>query len=279
MTRNDSSRIPALHFSASDSGAGAAAPSDYWTAHLAHLGHAPQPDVVERHVTRYAWNYDRLLAMAPRHGVAVDIGCGAGEGVAYLVRAGFARVVGVDADAAPLAVANAFMVQHGKRFGTTKPEFTAADGGEFLKSIAGQAGCIMLNDMLEHVPEDAVVPFLKLCRAALLPGGVLLVKTPNLDCPLGVAFRYRDATHRTGFTATSLSQTLRLAGFRQFDFHREEAPLTSWRRTLRRKLLRGTAEALTRLAWFAMEMSPAPPVLSPWIIARATAHEEGGTTS
>lgn len=51
-------------------------------------------------------------------------------------------------------------------------------------------------------------------RKRLTPGGVFLVKVPNVAHPLlGTDSRYLDITHEVGFNENSLEQVLLMAGF------------------------------------------------------------------
>jgi hypothetical protein len=71
-----------------------------------------------------------------------------------------------------------------------------------------------MNDLIEHIPKDNILPLLELIRKKLKTKGKLIVKTINCANPItGSSSRYLDFTHTTGFTEESLSQALNMAGF------------------------------------------------------------------
>jgi hypothetical protein len=77
--------------------------------------------------------------------------------------------------------------------------------------------------------------FLDLCRAALKPGGRLILQTPNADSPFGLQMRYGDLTHEWVFNANQLGRLLKRTGFRSIE-PRSQGPIPwgySWRSTLR----------------------------------------------
>ena len=82
---------------------------------------------------------------------------------------------------------------------------------------------ITLNDVLEHMPKDKVIPLLSLSRQSLKAGGKLILKTPNLGNFFTVYLRYKDFTHESGFTEKSLHQVLWIAGFRDMTIFGPEA--------------------------------------------------------
>ncbi|MDW8468724.1 MAG: hypothetical protein RML56_06815 [Burkholderiales bacterium] len=56
---------------------------------------------------------------------------------------------------------------------------------------------------MEHFSRDEAIRFLDLCRAALKPGGRLILQTPNADSPFGSSIRYGDITHEWAFNVKS----------------------------------------------------------------------------
>jgi 2-polyprenyl-3-methyl-5-hydroxy-6-metoxy-1,4-benzoquinol methylase len=94
----------------------------------------------------------------------LDVGCGGGQLLSLLHRAGFLRVMGTD----PLLAADREI----------KP-------GLWIRRLAveeveGQFDLIMLHHVLEHVeqPRD----MLTACRRRLAPGGKILLRVPTVEC-------------------------------------------------------------------------------------------------
>ena len=74
-------------------------------------------------------------------------------------------------------------------------------------------------DVLEHVPRDQTINFLKAIRASLANGGLVIIQVPNLQSPFGYLHHFNDFTHVSGFVEHSLGQVLLTAGFKKFEFH------------------------------------------------------------
>lgn len=130
----------------------------------------------------------------------LDVGCGEGYGTALL--AGGARhVLGLDYDAATVAHAR-----------TAYPQASFVRANLAALPVSDRScDAVVTLQVIEHVwnhPE-----FLRECRRALRPGGLLLVTTPNrltfspgLDAPL-------NPFHTHEFTAGELSELLVSCGF------------------------------------------------------------------
>ena len=73
-------------------------------------------------------------------------------------------------------------------------------------------------DVIEHYNKAELLMLFDAVYGALKDTGVLLVQTPNADGPFGARHRYSDFTHELAFTPTSLSQALRMAGFKEIEF-------------------------------------------------------------
>jgi cyclopropane fatty-acyl-phospholipid synthase-like methyltransferase len=134
---------------------------------------------------------------ADRTARILDVGCGIGYAVDTLLRAGYARTQGVDGSAE--------MVEIAKRRGLP---IVQSDAFESLRGAMEQWDAILALDFLEHLHKDEVLEFLDLARAALVPGGRLILKTPNASSPMASRSRYRDLTHELIFTEQSLREAL-----------------------------------------------------------------------
>lgn len=157
--------------------------------------------------------YERLLKchLPPdRNASLVDIGCGVGYLARALMAMGYTNVRGVDLDPDQLRVCSHM----------AGVEVVEADAIAFLEGCADQsiAGTMMF-DILEHIPKAEL---LHLCREVwrvLQPGGALTVRVPNMSNLFAASCRYVDITHEVGFTESSLSQLLHLAGFEDVQHH------------------------------------------------------------
>ena len=134
----------------------------------------------------------------------LDIGCGTGHFLYYLKKRGYLNFLGIDISESQVQFCS----------NTITPHVQHADVFEFLAGKSNTYAAISSSDVIEHIPKENVIPFLKLIYQALHPGGVLLLKLPNMSNPFSLDSRYRDFTHECGFTEESIYQVLSMAGFR-----------------------------------------------------------------
>src|SRR5204863_5743175 len=127
---------------------------------------------------------------------------------------------------------------------------TRGDAAAWLEPQRDRFDCILALDVLEHLQTDALVGLAHAARAALRPGGRLIVHVPNALAPLS-PLRYADLTHVRAFTVGSLTQLFRAADLVPLGF-RETAPYA-----------RGPAGTLRRLVWKAALR----PAVKAWMLA------------
>jgi 2-polyprenyl-3-methyl-5-hydroxy-6-metoxy-1,4-benzoquinol methylase len=151
---------------------------------------------------QYVVNYSSDLPTSKAAAI-LDVGCGAGHFLAWLRERGFTGGRGIDLSENSVA--------HCRHHGLAAE--VVGDSSQFLAAHAQAFDLIAMNDVIEHFPYEEVVGILSNARAALKPGGTLLVKTINMANAGGLYLRYADFTHRVGFTETSLRQVLVAAGF------------------------------------------------------------------
>ena len=153
----------------------------------------------------------------------LDIGCGTGHFLYLLKKLGYANYHGID-----ISIES---VQFCKGHITKNVE--AAEGYEFLKANDEKWDLIIMNDVIEHIQKERIIPILKLIYSTLAHEGVFIVKTPNMDNPFCVYTRYHDFTHEIGFNGNSLNQVLKMSGFKKVSIYPYEAK-KSYTRVIRK---------------------------------------------
>ena len=149
-----------------------------------------------------AWNFGffvehfRPYLPRDRDAAILDLGCGYGKNLMVLQELGYANCCGVDLSREQVEYAH----QH---LGLAGVE--CADALQWLDGREDTFEAILVMDVLEHLPLSDLMDLGSKVRAALKPGGVLLVQTPNGMSPLN-PFAYGDLTHVRAFTAQSLRQ-------------------------------------------------------------------------
>ena len=139
----------------------------------------------------------------------LDIGCGTGHFLWLLKKLGYTHYRGIDISGES--------VQFCKEHVTTN--VLQAEAYEFLKGNDERWELIVMNDVIEHIPKEKIVPILKLVHSRLCSGGTVIIKTPNMDNPFCMYTRYHDFTHEIGFNGNSLVQVLKMAGFDKISIH------------------------------------------------------------
>ena len=191
---------------------------------------------------------------ADRDARILDIGCGWGFNLMALWCAGYRRLEGVDLSAEQVAIGN--VAARGRLM------LHCAEGREFLEGRTGQYDLITLISVLEHIPADSVVPFLRAIHGALKPGGRIVLFTPNMANLTSAWIQSSDLTHRTAFTELSIQQALDGAGFEDHRFVvpngrdlSQWSPLRPWRGLGIGPMIN---DALHRLAYRITGQTPRP---------------------
>lgn len=119
-------------------------------------------DQIDRH-----WQTDEC-GRAPLEGkAALDVGCGAGLLAEPMARLG-ARVMGIDASAEVIAVAN----EHSRAMGL-EIDYRAGD----VQELEGRFDLITAMEVIEHVADPQA--FVHALAKRLAPSGLLILSTPN----------------------------------------------------------------------------------------------------
>ena len=176
---------------------------------------------------QFELNYKKYF---PRNKEAkvLDIGIGRGEMLSCYENWGYTNYLGVDISPSTVK----FCKSIGLNCECVK------DSGQYLKDNQNTFELITLIDVLEHIPREFVVSFLKDVKNALKNDGVFIIQVPNLQAPDGQLHMYNDVTHMMGYIEHSLQQVLITAGFTKFHFQGfEEIIGSSWKVPIR-KILR-----------------------------------------
>lgn len=149
----------------------------------------------------------------------LDIGCGMGHFLYYLVSYGYTNFYGIDISEQQIRFIkegiHSMCPELSGIFKEISKKVEVADAYEFMKKNELKFDVIVALDLIEHLPKERTIEFLELVNRSLVPNGIFIAKTGNLANPLSIGIRYGDFTHELGFTDRSLIQILRLAKFRE----------------------------------------------------------------
>ena len=151
-------------------------------------GPAPKEEAARLGNPSFVWRFgqERRLALISRFvplpgAMVLDLGCGVGEYVRGFAREG-ARAVGIDIAPARLAEARRRLAQAGAGDGAPAPRRGVVAGlvaaaGETLPVRDGSLDAVVLNEVIEHVEDDAAT--LGEVARVLKPGGTCVIFAPN----------------------------------------------------------------------------------------------------
>ena len=179
------------------------------------------------------WYHDCLPA--DKKARILDIGCGDGKFLFFLKKTGYTGIEAVEISSQQAEEARKYV---------KCPIHVVDDTSSFLQKHPSTYQMIAMNDLLEHVPKQETVNFLRAVLGALRPGGSAVINVPQVSGLTSLFCRYIDFTHETIFTEMSLKQVLSLAGFSDIRFIRQKWPLKLTPRHL--------AYRLARFLWYAI---------------------------
>jgi 2-polyprenyl-3-methyl-5-hydroxy-6-metoxy-1,4-benzoquinol methylase len=160
------------------------------------------------HVYRYA--FASRFVSGKR---VLDIACGEGYGAAALQKAGAAHVIGVD-------ISESVCLHARSKYGLDARPGPA----EQIPLADGSVDVIVSFETIEHVPDTS--RFLDECVRVLVPGGRLLISTPNK----GIYRHLRPAQnpyHCSEMTAEEFATALR-SRFRDASFYTQRPDSAAW---------------------------------------------------
>jgi SAM-dependent methyltransferase len=162
------------------------------------------PVVKAKHVRWYDREFWAPARCTPDTSV-LEIGSGTGEFLAYLQQKGVKRFFGVERDKDAVAVMAPVL----------KDRVHVGDAWEFLArgDEVGPFDRVVMLDVLEHFSAADGVRLLEKIKGALAPGGLVVVRVPNMASPWGGIHQFSDLTHKTAYTPGSLEQLALAAGY------------------------------------------------------------------
>jgi 2-polyprenyl-3-methyl-5-hydroxy-6-metoxy-1,4-benzoquinol methylase len=174
----------------------------------------------------------------------LDLGFGGGWFLAACLKLGFRNLSGAD-----------FGIEH-KEYIKRWSEGSIAlyeienDIGDFLADKAEQFEFIHMSHVIEHIPKYSLLWVGDALYRALKPGGMLMLRTPNMEGPCANSSYYVTLAHEYGFSGANLESLLDVCGFDDIRFHRLENSQPSLKQvsgTLIRKIFLAESRVRHRL--------------------------------
>jgi 2-polyprenyl-3-methyl-5-hydroxy-6-metoxy-1,4-benzoquinol methylase len=155
----------------------------------------------------------------------LDMGCGQGRFLSLLEEDGYTKLVGVDLSSEQIELARRRHLN-----------VHLGDARDWLVQHPAHYSLITGFDIIEHLRKEDLLPFLDQVYQSLVPGGRVILQTPNASSPFSGTVTYGDLTHEWFLTSTSLADAYRLTGFEQLEA-RECAPYFRGSKGLIRSIL------------------------------------------
>jgi O-antigen chain-terminating methyltransferase len=139
----------------------------------------------------------------PRPWLAIDYGCGRGEWLQLLGGRGW-DAVGVDLNASMLREATALSLQ--------------VQRGDMIEHVSAKpahsVALVSAFHVVENIAQDALFDFVRHAARVLVPGGLLILETPNPEnVAVGTSNFYLDPTHQRPIPPPLLQFVVQQAGF------------------------------------------------------------------
>lgn len=199
---------------------------------------------------QFEFNYKRFFPEKLSSRV-LDIGIGKGEMLTCMKLWGF-DYLGVDISPSTVNLCKNLNL---------KCELTR-DTSAWLHNSPQKYSLISCLDVLEHVPRNEAIDFLRGINHALERNGLAIIQVPNLQSPFGYLHHFNDFTHVSGFVEHSLGQVLLSSGFSEFHFFEFEDMVEFRFRSRIRLFLRYLFRKSIRLMR-AINGNPNPSIISP----------------
>ncbi len=145
--------------------------------------------------------YTKYLALIPKTGSILELGCNKGFLLRSLHALGFSDLYGVDLSEDDLKRAQIIV---------PSAHLYYQDVFDFLEKHQNQFDFIILKALIEHIKKDKVMLLLEKINNSLKSQGAVLIDVQNSDWFFGLHDRYMDFTHEVGFTKESLQQVMQI---------------------------------------------------------------------
>lgn len=198
---------------------------------------AGDPQVERKQRAPYLRRLIKMRLPSERDVRVLDLGCGSGAVIYFLLEAGYRNVFGIDTSAEQIAQARELGIS----------EVEQSDVFSFLQGAKSESYDVVIAfDIIEHLTKPELFELAGEIYRVLTPGGLWIVHAPNAEGVFGARIRYADLTHEQAFTRESMEQLGRASSFRAIECFEDE-PVVHGVKSMFRWLIWKGARALLRI--------------------------------
>jgi 2-polyprenyl-3-methyl-5-hydroxy-6-metoxy-1,4-benzoquinol methylase len=163
----------------------------------------------------------RGLLPSDKRAAILEVGFGSGWFLAACLRLGYTNLSGAD-----FGVATKAYVKEWAPDAIILAE-VEKDIGSFLADTPERYDFIHMAHVIEHIPKYSLLWVVDAMYRALKPGGMLMLRTPNMEGPCANSSLYVTLAHEYGFSSGNLESLLDICGFEEIRFHQVSTPHAS----------------------------------------------------
>jgi 2-polyprenyl-3-methyl-5-hydroxy-6-metoxy-1,4-benzoquinol methylase len=196
---------------------------------LRHAAERPKPSFAEiQNDSRVLVAMAEYASILPsdKTSAILDIGFGGGWFLGACLKLGYTNLSGAE-----FGIENKGHVADWKK-GTITLHEIETDIGTFLSHHPEQYDFIHMSHVIEHIPKYSLLWTVDALYRAMKPGGILLLRTPNMEGPTPNSSFYVTLAHEYGFCGSNLQSLLDICCFDNIQYHDVVVP----RPTLRQRV-------------------------------------------
>ncbi len=182
----------------------------------------------------------RHLLPSRKDSAILDIGFGRGWFIAACLKLGYRNVSGAE-----------FAVDSRSYVASWSPAVSLlnieTNIGDFLAKHDESYDFIHLSHVIEHIPKYSLLYTVDALYSSLRPGGMLLLRTPNMEGPCAASSLFVTLGHEYGFCGSNLVSLLSICNFDHIEFQK----FSPYRRSAKQKI--GAAVRAPFLVWNKMK--------------------------
>jgi 2-polyprenyl-3-methyl-5-hydroxy-6-metoxy-1,4-benzoquinol methylase len=161
------------------------------------------PEKIKLEFNTFDRNFKKILP-DNKNARILEIGFGTGIFIKYLLEKGYKNIYGIE-----LSEEETDFVKKNVHDNVECVDKTE----DFLEKHQNEYDFVCMFDVLEHIPKTETIDFLIKIKNSLRKNGIYIARVPNVSNPFNIEMFAGDFTHEFIYSARSLTQVNKIAGF------------------------------------------------------------------